>query len=256
MVAAWSKADDPGPTRALLLSLLPGLRRWPSRRLGALVAAIVTAEVAVATALLVAPRRLGVAVVFAAVSVAFVIVSAMAWRRRVACGCFGRHSRATSRRVAIVRASIVAGIAGVGLMAAVQPAPGSADVRRAASVACIIAALLWANERPPSLEARARTVLHGCAGRERRRALAEVRTLVGRELPRLVLDHADLAWWAGAVDRVAASAAPTYVLAVPGRDGQLRAVLSASGPAHLVLVTPGGPVTGTTAVIEPRQPSR
>ena len=189
----------------------------------------------------------GLALLIAAVGL---VLAPGAWRRFALdrFGWFGGISSSAQRWMLGLVGVIVAA---TGFVLMLQP-------RRAAAVVVVASFVLAALVR--SRSARHRPAVHrlrvGHRVRRlrtlgaRRRSLALTRRTVDTEVDESVQACADLAWWAarvtvGSVPTDAGRAA-THTIAVPGRHGELTAVVPGSGALTLVLLTSTGPIDGVS----------
>lgn len=255
IVAAWSKAVDAAASREALLRFFPRLRRRPSRLIRRVITAVVLLEGVVACVLLVAPTSPLAAVVYGLAALSFLTINVRAFRRQLACGCFGGRGRAQTRRVTVVRAVLMCGtwpIIAAG--AVIDGRFVSAQITATSAVtAGLVAGAVAINELtarrpivPPPLQ-RAR-----CGRRTRVPVLERLGLELRQSLAPDAIRHADLAWWAADVSRIAPqrSGPSVFVVAVPGGGGRLNAVVHEPGPSNLVLLTPGGPIAGMSAQID------
>jgi len=193
----------------------------------------------------------GLALLIAAVGL---VLAPGAWRRFALdrFGWFGGISSSAQRWMLGLAGVIVAA---TGFVLMLHP-------RRAAAVVVVASFVLAALVR--SRSARRRPAVHRLrVGHRvrlgvhwlrtlgaRRRSLALTRRTVDTEVDESVQACADLAWWAarvtvGSVPTDAGRAA-THTIAVPGRHGELTAVVPGSGALTLVLLTSTGPIDGVS----------
>jgi hypothetical protein len=249
LCAAVAKATDMAGSRSAMLGLFPRLRSQPSSRLHAALSAAATTEAIIATLLVVAPTSRIVAAAFGVVALGFLLVNVRAFRRNVACGCFGSRNRAQSRRATVFRAGLMSGAAIAAVTRAQEPIERFSPTTLIG--ACGFCALIALNERESGSSPGRGKVFRQtrCRRKDREPILQRLTGELRRTLSPSAVAHADLAWWAADVNCVSDSGGVlrTFVVAVPGSRGRLTAIVEERGISRLILMTPGGPVAGLTA---------